>query len=378
MNLKRLKFIDKPFIFTLLLIISFGILIQSSASSGMSSDALYYVKKQLFMIALGLIGAAVIIRYDLTEFKNFGILLYILSLFLLIAVLVFGTELRGTTGWISLGPLPAIQPAEFTKILLILAFADFVNRRRGELDTLGKMLPCFLYMGLPFVLIMMQPDLGTALVYIAITVIMMFAAGANTRVLLGLIGGCAFLAGLVLYLHFNFGMSIPLEEYQLKRLTVFVDPYNDGQGGRGAGWNTIQSLVAIGSGGFTGKGLYNGTQVQLNFLPEHHTDFIYAVIGEELGFIGAAFVILLYGILIIRSIYIASESREFFGTLVVMGVTAMWLFHIFENIGMSIGLMPITGIPLPFLSYGGSSMITNLLAVALIVNVNIRGKQIVF
>ncbi len=378
MNLKRLKFIDKPFIVTLLIILTFGIIIQSSASSGISSEALYYVKKQLFMIAVGLIGVIVIIRYDFTEFKNFGILLYILSVVLLIAVLVFGTEVRGTTGWISLGPLPAIQPAEFTKVMLILAFADFVNRRRGELDTLIKMLPCFLYMGLPFILIMMQPDLGTALVYIAITFIMMFAAGANPRVLLVLMGGCTLLAGLVLFLHFSLGMSVPLEDYQLKRLIVFLDPYNDGQGGRGAGWNTIQSLVAIGSGGLTGKGLYNGTQVQLNFLPEHHTDFIYAVIGEELGFIGAAFLILLYGILIMRSLYIASESREFFGTLVVIGVTAMWLFHIFENIGMSIGLMPITGIPLPFISYGGSSMITNLLAVALILNVNIRGKKIVF
>ncbi len=378
MNLKRLKFIDKPFIVTLLIILAFGIIIQSSASSGISSDSLYYVKKQLFMLAVGLIGVIIIIRYDFTEFKNFGILLYILSVVLLIAVLVFGTELRGTTGWISLGPLPAIQPAEFTKVMLILAFADFVNRRRGELDTLIKMLPCFLYMGLPFILIMMQPDLGTALVYIAITVIMMFAAGANIRVLLALVGGGIFLAGLILFLHFNLGIAIPLEDYQLKRLIVFLDPYNDGQGGRGAGWNTIQSLVAIGSGGFTGKGLHNGTQVQLNFLPEHHTDFIYAVIGEELGFIGAAFLIILYGILIMRSLYIASESREFFGTLVVIGVTAMWLFHIFENIGMSIGLMPITGIPLPFISYGGSSMITNLLAVALILNVNIRGKKIVF
>ncbi len=378
MNLKRLKLIDKPFIFTLLIILAFGIVIQSSASSGMSSDGLYYMKKHLSMIVLGLIGAVIILRYDFSEFKNFGILLYVFSVVLLIAVLVFGTEIRGTTGWISLGPLPAVQPAEFTKILLILAFADFVNRRRGELDTLAKMLPCFLYMGLPFILIMMQPDLGTALVYIAITFIMLFAAGANPRVLLALIGGSIFIVALVLLLHYKLGMPIPLEDYQLKRLTVFIDPYNDGQGGRGAGWNTIQSLVAIGSGGLTGKGLYNGTQVQLNFLPEHHTDFIYAVIGEELGFIGAAFLIVIYGILIMRSLYIASESREFFGTLVVIGVTAMWLFHIFENIGMSIGVMPITGIPLPFISYGGSSMVTNLLAVALIVNVNIRGKKIVF
>ncbi len=378
MNIKRLRLIDKPFIFTLLLILTLGLVIQSSASLGMVSDALYYVKKQLFMISLGLLGAIFIIRYDIAEFKNFGNLLYLLSLGLLIVVLLFGTEVRGTTGWISLGPLPAVQPAEFTKIMLIIAFADFVNRRRGELDTLPKILPCLAYMGLPFVLIMMQPDLGTALVYIAITIIMLLVAGANSRVLLALMGGGILLVGLILIAHFHWGLPIPLEDYQLKRLTVFLDPYNDGQGGRGAGWNTIQSLVAIGSGGLVGKGLYNGSQVQLNFLPEHHTDFIYAVIGEELGFIGALGLIGLYAILILRSLYIASEAREFFGSLVVIGVTAMWLFHIFENIGMSIGVMPITGIPLPFISYGGSSMVTNLLAVALIINVNIRGKQIVF
>jgi rod shape determining protein RodA len=161
-------------------------------------------------------------------------------------------------------------------------------------------------------------------------------------------------------------------------LLVFLNPYNDGQGGRGAGWNTIQSLIAIGSGGIFGKGLFQGTQVQLNFLPEHHTDFIYAVIGEELGFAGGALVIILFGILILRAIKIAYHCKEFYGTLIVLGITAMWLFHIFESIGMSIGIMPITGIPLPFLSYGGSSMLANLIAAGLILSVNIRGRQIVF
>jgi len=378
LNIKRLRFIDKPFIITLFLILVFGIIIQSSASSGMSSDSLYYVKKQLIMIAAGIIAIIFIIRYDFGQLKNFGLLLYIISILLLTTVLVFGQEVRGTTGWISLGPLPAVQPAEFTKVMLIVAFADFLSRRRGELHTLLQIIPCFLYMGVPFILIMLQPDMGTALVYIAITIIMMFAAGANPKVLGALIVGGILLIALVLMLHFKYGMAIPLEDYQLRRLTIFLDPYNDGQGGRGAGWNTIQSLVAIGSGGLTGKGLHNGTQVQLNFLPEHHTDFIYAVIGEELGFIGATIVIILFAILIMRSLYIASESRDLFGSLLVIGVTAMWSFHIFENIGMSIGLMPITGIPLPFISYGGSSMLTNLLAVALILNINIRGKKIVF
>jgi rod shape determining protein RodA len=174
-------------------------------------------------------------------------------------------------------------------IMLIVAFADFINRRRGELDTLSQILPCLAYMGIPFILIMMQPDLGTALVYIAITIIMLFIAGANPRILVALIVGAILLVGLVFLLHFHWGMPIPLEDYQLKRLTVFLDPYNDGQGGRGAGWNTIQSLVAIGSGGLAGKGLYNGSQVQLNFLPEHHTDFIYAVILPRLAAVKVAF-----------------------------------------------------------------------------------------
>jgi rod shape determining protein RodA len=265
-----------------------------------------------------------------------------------------------------------------TKILLILAFAEFLDKRRGNLETLGEMVPCFLFMGLPFALIMLQPDLGTALVYIFFTIIMMFTAGANPKILWKIIVAAVIVIGTLLFLHFQFGLPLPLDDYQIKRLIVFVDPYQDGQGGRGAGWNTIQSLVAIGSGGLAGKGLFNGTQVQLNFLPEHHTDFIYAVIGEEFGFLGAAIIVLLYGGLILRAIFIGHNSRDMYGTLIVVGITAMWLFHVFENIGMSIGLMPITGIPLPFLSYGGSSMVTNLLAVALILSVNVRGRKLVF
>ena len=378
MERKRLKFVDKPFVLVLAAILVLGIVIQSSASTGMTSDAYYYIKKQLFAIALGLIAVVVIIRYDYMLLKRISPFLYGFAVLLLVLVLIFGTEVRGTTGWLDLGPLPPVQPAEFTKVLLVLAFADFLHRRRGELNTLSEMMPCFLYMGLPFALIMMQPDLGTALVYIAITVIMMFVAGANQRIMTYLILASLGLIALMLLLHFKAGMGLPLKDYQLKRLTVFVNPYSDGLGGRGAGWNTIQSLVAIGSGGIAGKGLHQGSQVQLNFLPEHHTDFIYAVIGEELGFIGASLVILLFAALILRAIYIAATARELYGALLVTGITAMWLFHVYENIGMCIGLMPVTGIPLPFLSYGGSSMLTNLIAVAFILNVNVRGKKIVF
>jgi rod shape determining protein RodA len=379
LNLKRFKFLDKYFLVVLAMIMVFGLVSLSSASSGIiASDANYYVKKQALFVGLGIVLAILILMFDYTQLEKYSPYLYVISLLILIMVLVFGDEVRGTTGWIGIGGLPPMQPAEFTKILLILAFADFLQRRKGELNTLAQIIPCILYMGAPFMLIMMQPDLGTALVYIAITVIMMFVAGANPRLLLLLLGGGILFLALVLLLHFKFDTWLPLDTYQINRLTVVFDPYQDGQGGRGAGWNTIQSLIAIGSGGWQGKGLFNGTQGQLNFLPERHTDFIYAVIGEELGFLGASLVIVLLGILLVRAVVISFNARELNGTLVVTGITAMWLFHIFENIGMSIGIMPITGIPLPFLSYGGSSMLTNMIGVGLILSVNIRGKKIVF
>jgi rod shape determining protein RodA len=373
LQIKRLKLIDRPFIFILFLILGFGLIILASATN---SD--YYLKKQILFIFIGIMMALFILRYDYSQFEKYSFILYVISIVLLVAVLVFGEEIRGTKGWIGIGPLPVFQPAEFTKIFLIVSFASYLKNKKGELNNLAQILPCFIYMGIPFLLIVMQPDLGTALVYIAITLVMMFFAGANPRVLITILLTIGLTIALALFLHFQYGTWLPLEDYQLRRLTIFLNPYEDGQGGRGIGWNTIQSLVAIGSGGLLGKGLGNGTQVQGHFLPEQHTDFIYAVIGEELGFVGAAFVILLYAGLILRAVYLSSDSKDLYGTLIIAGITSMWLFHIFENIGMSIGLMPITGIPLPFLSYGGSSMFTNLIAAALILSINIRGRKIVF
>jgi len=378
MNDKRIKLIDRYFVGVLALILVFGLLIMTSASFGITSDPYYYLKKQAFFMVIGIALAVFILYFDYTLLQQYSLYIYGAAILMLIMVLIFGTEVRGTTGWISIGGLPPLQPAEFTKILLIIGFADFLSRRKGELNSLGQLLPCFAYMGLPFILIMMQPDLGTALVYLVVTVVMMYMAGANPRLLGGLIIGGVGLISLWLFLHFQYGVWLPMDDYQIKRLVVFIDPYQDGKGGRGAGWNTIQSLIAIGAGGLTGSGLFNGTQVQLNFLPEHHTDFIYAVIGEELGFLGASLLLLMYALLLFRALIISSKSREMYGTLIVSGIIAMWLFHIFENIGMCIGLMPVTGIPLPFVSYGGSNMLTNMIAVGLILGVNIRGKKLVF
>lgn len=378
MESRWLKVIDKPFVITVSLLIGFGLLVLASAGTSLSSGPLFYMKKQAFFVALGVAAILWLVRHDYSNFNRFGHYFYGLSIFLLILVLVVGTEQRGTTGWITIGPLPAVQPAEFTKILLIVAYADFLSQRREHLQTLKEVLTAAAYMVLPFILIMAQPDLGTALVYIAITLGMLFAAGANPRVLAGLVAAGTLAIGLVLFLHFEMGMWIPLKDYQLKRLTVFLDPYADGNGGRDAGYNIIQAMIAVGSGGFLGKGLFNGKQIQLNFLPEHHTDFIFSVIGEELGFVGCVLLIIFYGILLWRCLVISSRARDAFGSLMVVGIVSMWLFHIWENVGMNIGLMPVTGIPLPFISYGGSSTLTNILAIGIIIAINLREKRIVF
>jgi rod shape determining protein RodA len=378
LNFKRLRFIDKRFLIVLAALCTLGLVVLTSAGSNVGVDPYYYMKRQSLWIGMGLLVAGGVMFWDYRRGEHLGRAAYILTLVLLVLVLLLGEEKRGTTGWISLGFLPSFQPAEFTKILMVVALADFLNRRKGKLNTLTEMIPVILYGGLPFLLIAAQPDLGTALVYIAVILVMLLVAGANGKLMLQLMAVGILAIAAVLFLHFQLGLPIPLDDYQLKRLTVFLDPYNDGMGGRDSGWNTIQSLIAIGSGGLWGKGLYNGTQVQLNFLPEHHTDFIYAVIGEELGFVGGIGVIILFAFLLHRVLQVARGAGDRFGTLLVAGVSAIWLFHIFENIGMSIGLMPITGIPLPFLSYGGSAMLTNFIGVGLILSVNIRGKKIVF
>ncbi len=378
MEIKRLKLIDKSFIFILLLIIVFGLVILASATNSLNSDPHFYIKKQLMNVGIGIILATMVVFFDYVQFRRYSNSIYIVSLLLLLAILIFGEEAKGSARAISIAGLPSIQPAEFAKVFIIIAFADFLVKRQEELKTLKQLLPCFIYMFIPILLIFLQPDLGTGMVFIVIMIVMLYVAGADARLLTRLIAAGVLIIGILLFLHIQFGMWLPLEEYQIKRLTVFANPYEDGQGGRGLGWNTIQSLVAIGSGGLGGKGLFAGTQVQLNFLPEHHTDFIYAVIGEELGFIGAALLIVLFGLLLFRTVYISYNAKDLYGVLVVMGVLAMWLFHIFENIGMSIGLMPITGIPLPFISYGGSSMMANLMAAGLVLSINIRGKGLIF
>ncbi len=352
-----------------------SLLVLSSATANLASDPLFYVKKQLLWIVVGITAAVFVVSFDYTKLLRYQHPIYGVLLVLLSIVMVIGHASHGKQLWISLGPF-LFQPSELGKVMIIVCFAAYLVKRPGELQRLRDLLPCFLYFFIPVALVIAQGDLGTALVFIVICFGMLYMAGARPALLLALIGGGLAVAVLALALHFSpLHLPLPLEEYQIKRLIVFINPYWDPQG---AGYNILQSLVAIGSGGLLGKGLYRGSQVQLNFLPEHHTDFIFSVIGEELGFVGSAFVLLLYYVIVSRTIRAMFEAGDLFGRLIIGGILSMWLFHIFQNIGMTVGLMPITGIPLPFLSYGGSFMLANMISVGLILNIYLRREKMLF
>lgn len=375
-NRKLLRNLDTAFVISVLFLLLMGILVLSSATSNVNSDPWYFVKRQAVWIVLGSLVLLLSLLPDYGVLLRYVRHLYIFNLLLLTLVLVMGKTAKGAQLWLGWGGL-GIQPSELAKVIIIVTLAAFLLKRE-KLETWRDLLPVFAHIGAPLLLILLQPDLGTSLVFIAILLGMLFVAGTRPALLLKLIGGGALLLAVALIAHFKFGLPLPLEEYQIKRLVVFINPYLDGRGGRGAGWHVIQSLVAVGSGGLWGKGLFQGTQVHGNFLPEHHTDFIFSVVGEELGFAGGVFLLGLYFILIYRTLCIAQQSRDQFGVLIAAGICSMWAFHILENIGMAIGIMPITGIPLPFLSYGGSSMLTNLLATGLLLNINLRREKILF
>lgn len=369
--------LDYIFVACIVALLIISLLVLSSASSSISTDPYYYVKRQMVNICIGLTGLLMVLTVDYNRLKRYQLPLYILNLILLVSVLIIGDETKGAQRWIDLG-FYQFQPSEFAKVFMIITLACLLQKYYGKLNRWQDLVLPFLYVALPMLLILKQPDLGTSLVLIAIFFGMLYVGGANTRILLTIIVGGILLVGVALYAHFNFGLPIPLQDYQLQRLVVFLDPYNDGQGGTGAGYHIIQSQIAIGSGSWWGLGYGRGSQVQLNFLPEHHTDFIFSVIGEELGFVRTVGVLGLYFILLYRMIRIAAQAKDLFGALLVSGVASLYAFHILVNVGMTIGIMPVTGIPLPLLSYGGTSMLANMLALGLVLNVNLRRQKILF
>ena len=249
---------------------------------------------------------------------------------------------------------------------MIVCMAAMLSDKVGHVRTVRSILPFALFTGIPFLLVLKQPDLGTSLVFLAIGLGMLFVA----KIKLSILRNCAIIGVVLAPLGWHF-----LKDYQKSRITVFLNPNADPLG---AGYHIIQSKIAIGSGLLFGKGLFEGTQSQLNFLPENHTDFIFSVVGEELGFLGCLFLLFLYFVLIYRGLMIARECKDPFGMLLATGIISMWAFQVLVNVGMTCGIMPVTGIPLPFMSYGVSALTTNMMSLGILLSIYMRQQTMIF
>jgi rod shape determining protein RodA len=316
--------------------------------------------KQIYWLAVGLSLMLMTLFYDYRYLEKLSYPVYIFSILLLLAVMVAGKMVYGSRRWLALGPI-AFQPSELTKIAIILALATYFNRRpRHESLRLKDLLVPGLLVLVPAGLIIKQPDLGSGILVVLVAVSMILFVGVSWRTLLG----CALTFALCSPLIWHF-----LKDYQRQRLLTFLNPERDPLG---AGYHILQSMIAVGSGQFWGKGFLQGTQSQLYFLPEQHTDFVFSVFAEEWGFVGSALLLLLYVALVLWGLQVARDCKERFGHYLALGVTALIFWQIFINLCMVTGFMPVVGIPLPLFSYGGSSLITTLLGVGFLLNIRMR------
>jgi len=354
---------------TLGLVAASLIALRGATANDVPGQPHYYVYRQAIYVALGLVLMYGASRLDYSRLRELRYPIFGLMIGLLAVVLAIATATRGTRAWI---PLPGFnfQPSELGKVLLVLALSGFVvdrMRSMGRQTTARVML-----LGLiPTMLVMAEPDLGSAMVYVAATLAVLFVAGAPWRHFAAL--GALFGVALSLALVALPAMGVQLfKPYQVDRLTSFLHP---SQSPGEEGYQQMQSLIAMGSGEKTGRGVENATQTSLNFLPEHHTDFIFAVVGETYGFAGAALVLSLYALLIWRGLHILTIAKNLYGALLAGGITMMLLFQLFVNIGMNVGIMPITGVTAPLLSFGGSSMLATFLALGLLHSVHAQARE---
>ena len=360
--------VNFPLLLSSALLTAYGLLIVYSATLD-SADFSY--NRQLLGVVMGAALLLVLWRLDYHRLEEWVIPLIVFDLLLILSPLfpIIGVEVNGARSWISFFG-QQIQPSEPAKILTIVILAALVSKYRGKLNSGKEYLKCLGVLLILLMAIMMQPDLGTGMVFFAIAISILLAGGAHWKWLLLTLMAIAAVIALMIYidpiLDKAAGRDVLIKDYQMNRLLVFMDENLDPTG---AGYHLKQAKIAIGSGGLLGKGLHNGTQAVLGFLPEAPTDFIFCVLAEELGFLGCIVLLALYGGLIISSFWVAFKADDPFGTLIIMGCVGMWVFQILENIGMTCGLMPITGIPLPFVSYGSSFMLTNFMAVGMILSV---------
>jgi rod shape determining protein RodA len=330
---------------------------------------LYFAIRQTLYAAAGIALLLAVAKIDYSRFREIRVGLYSLMIASIILVLMFGAAARGSRRWIEL-PYFRFQPSELAKLLLIVALAAFVIDRTRHGTQLGQTLRILVLGLVPAGLVFLQPDLGTGIVLVVITLAILFLAGVPWRHF-AVIGGLAAAAvSFVLVIAPAAGLPSPLHGYQQDRLTAFLHPSNDPSD---ASYQVNQSVTAIGSGEKTGRG-DNSTQTKLLFLPERHTDFVFAVVGERFGFMGAAFVLSLYALLIWRILRILTLSKNFFGTLIAGGIAAMLMFQILVNVGMTLGIMPVTGVTLPLMSYGGSSVIDTFIAIGLLQSIHTQAR----
>lgn len=332
----------------------------------------YFVVRQIIYGVVGLVLMTLVARIDYARLKEFRVGLYAVTIGMILFVLAVGGATRGSRRWLEL-PFFNFQPSELGKLLLILALAGFVLDRLRFLNDRRTTVRTVVMGLIPAALVMLQPDLGTSLVYLVITVAILFLAGTKWNHFAAMAGIAVVLVAISTVALPKVGITV-LKDYQVERLTAFLHP---GDQTDEDSYQQNQALIALGSGRHTGRGFERATQTRLDFLPEHHTDFIFAVVGEALGFSGAAIVLALYALLIWRALRILTITRSPYGVLVAGGIVAMLMFQVFINVGMNIGIMPITGIPLPLMSYGGSSVIVTLIAIGLLQSIYVREQRVI-
>jgi len=350
----------------LLLSIIGAVLVYSATRNVLpGQDPTAYLKRHVINLVLGICLGGMTAWFDYRQLRAYAPIVYVLSILGLIAVLSpLGYTMNGAHAWIQLPAGFSVQPSEFAKVALVVGLAMLLSERRdAQTEPMGR--DVLLALGIaavPLLLVMLQPDLGTAAVMGMIVLGILTVAGTRTSWLLGLVGVVVLGVFVALQVHF-------FSQYQIDRLLAFSNPHLDPSG---VGYNTTQARIAVGSGGLFGVGLFHGSQTNGQFVPAQETDFIFTVAGEELGFVGSAVIVGLFALILWRAMRIAMRAQDLFGTLVATGVICWFTFQMFENIGMVLNIMPVTGVPLPFISYGGSSMFANWMAIGLLENIHLR------
>lgn len=386
---KILKNLDWIFLLLLAAILVFSMFVLASATvNRISGQPLYYVQRQLLFLGVSLVAMVGVALYNYRDLGSYTSLAYLVMLLLLVGVFFAPASddaLTEAKRFFAIGDY-MFQPSELCKLIIIVILAKYLSQRQERVHEWSTFFGVFAIVAAPMLLILIEPDLGSTLVFGFITLVMMWLGGIPRKRILALLAIIALLIGLIFldlwvatdgFEHKieELPVPLPMRTYQLNRLIIFINPDMDPMD---EGYQIIQSKVAIGSGGLLGKGYGDGSQVQSDFVPFHHTDFIFSVVGEELGFLGSLAMLLLLLGLLLRIMRIAVQSSDLFGSLIVSGIAAMLLFQFFVNIGMTVGIMPITGITLPFFSYGGTSLLINMMAMGLVLSVNMRREIKIF